>query len=51
MAAAAIAENEAERLAALVATGLLDSEHEAVFDAIVTLAATICGFVRHTGWD
>ncbi|MBK6726741.1 MAG: diguanylate cyclase [Xanthomonadales bacterium] len=43
MAAAAIAENEAERLAALVATGLLDSEHEAVFDAIVTLAATICG--------
>ena len=42
MAGAAIAENEAERLAALVATGLLDSEHEAVFDAIVTLAATIC---------
>ncbi len=43
MAGAAIADNETERLAALVATGLLDSEHEAVFDAIVTLAATICG--------
>lgn len=43
MAAAAIAKNEVERLATLAATGLLDSEHEAVFDAIVTLAATICG--------
>lgn len=42
MAGAPIADNEAERLAALIATGLLDSEHEAVFDAIVALAATIC---------
>ncbi len=35
--------NEAERLVALAETQLLDSEHEAVFDAIVALAASICG--------
>ena len=34
--------NEAERLVALAETQLLDSEHEAVFDAIVALAASIC---------
>lgn len=43
MAGAPIGENETERLAALAASGLLDSGHEAVFDAIVTLAASICG--------
>ena len=36
-------DDEAERLVALAETGLLDSEHEAVFDAIVALAASICG--------
>jgi diguanylate cyclase (GGDEF)-like protein/PAS domain S-box-containing protein len=35
--------NEAERLVALAETQLLDSDHEAVFDAIVALAASICG--------
>ena len=35
--------DEAERLVALAETQLLDSEHEAVFDAVVALAASICG--------
>lgn len=42
MQAAPLPDNEAARLIALAETGLLDSGHEAVFDAIVALAASIC---------
>lgn len=39
--------NEAERLVALAETQLLDSEHEAVFDAVVALATIGCRACSH----
>jgi len=41
--AAAIPPNEAERLAALRALGILDTDAEPEFDELVMLAATLCG--------
>lgn len=43
MESARLPANEQERLAALVATGLLDSDPEQAFDEIVALASQVCG--------